>query len=293
MNRADQTKKLLKEIILCAFGRFLFAVSVNTIITPLNLYSVGFTGLAQLLRTFCITVLGIQAPSGMDLTGVFFYLLSIPTFFLAWFGVSKPFFWKTMFVTTISSIFMILVPVPDAPILDDVLTLCIIGGVLAGGGAGLALRAGGSGGGQDVIGVYLARKYPNMSVGIVSFIISLFIYCCCLVYFDLHTLIYSFIYSTIISMSLDKVHYQNIKVLVEIDTCRSDLREKLAYALNRNVMMNAETGDGEQQYYHLKVVITKQEEKRLISLVHGMDPDAFLVMGEDVLVSGQFTKPIS
>ena len=94
-------------------------------------------------------------------------------------------------------------------------------------------------------------------------------------------------------MSLDKVHYQNIKVLVEIDTCRSDLREKLAYALNRNVMMNAETGDGEQQYYHLKVVITKQEEKRLISLVHGMDPDAFLVMGEDVLVSGQFTKPIS
>lgn len=293
MERAYQRKKLIKELILCAFGRFLFAVSVNMIITPLALYSVGFTGLAQLIRTFCLNVLGIQAPPGLDLTGIFFYILSVPTFFLAWFGVGKAFFWKTMFVTTISSFFMMIVPVPEVPILDDVLTLCIVGGILGGAGAGLALRAGGSGGGQDVLGVYLARKYPNMSVGIVSFSISLFIYACCIIYFDLHTLIYSFIYSTITSMSLDKVHYQNIKVLVEIDTSRPELRERLAYSLNRNVMMNAEIGDGDVQYYHLKVVITKSEEKKLIALVHEMDPDAFLVMGEDVLVSGQFTKPVS
>jgi len=292
MDRANQTRKLIKEIVLCAFGRFLFAVSVNIFITPLDLYSVGFTGLAQLLRTFCVNVLGIQAPAGMDLTGILFYLLSIPTFFLAWFCIGKAFFWKTLFVTTISSFFMIIVPIPDAPILDDVLTMCIVGGILAGSGAGLALRAGGSGGGQDVIGVYLARKYPNMSVGICSFAISLFIYACCIIYFDLRTLIYSFIYSTITSMSVDKVHYQNIKVLVEIDTTCPELRNRLAYFLNRNVMMNVEVGDKDVQYYHLKVVITKLEEKKLISLVRETDPNAFLVMGEDVLVSGQFTKPI-
>ena len=292
MDRMNQTKKLAKEVFLCAFGRFLFAVSVNLIITPLNLYSVGFTGLAQLLRTFCVSVLGIQAPSGMDLTGVFFYLLSVPSFFLAWSSMGKVFFWKTVFITTISSLFMLIIPIPEAPLLDDPLTLCIIGGILAGGGAGLTLRAGGSGGGQDVIAIYLARKYPNMSVGIVSFAISLFIYACCIIYFDFRTLIYSFIYSTMTSMSVDKVHYQNIKVLVEIDTSLPDLQERLASVLNRHVMMHSQIGDSGEQYYHLRVVITKLEEKRLLSLVRSADPDAFLVMGEDVLVSGQFTKPI-
>ena len=54
-----RTRKLgvIWDMLLCVVGRLLFAVSVNVLIAPLNLYSVGFTGIAQLLRTFCLRVL--------------------------------------------------------------------------------------------------------------------------------------------------------------------------------------------------------------------------------------------
>lgn len=280
------------EIILCILGRLLFAVSVNVMITPLHLYSVGFSGIAQLIRSFCLSVLHLKTIPGLDLTGIIFCILNIPVLFLAWFGIGKMFFKKTLFITVVSSFFMTVIPVPSVPFMDDTLTVCIIGGMTAGFGAGLALRAGGSGGGQDVIGVYLAKKYPNMSVGIVSIVVSVIVYMACLIYFDVQVLIYSFIYSTITSITLDKVHYQNIKIRVEIDTSVQDMRSLLCTHLNRNVMCIAETGDGERPYNRLMVVITKAEQRKLLRLVHSMDSDAFIIMDEHVSVVGRFSKPI-
>ena len=83
----------------------------------------------------------------------------------------------------ISSFFMAVIPVPAATLLEDTLTVCIVGGVMAGVGAGIALTAGGSGGGQDVLGVYLSKKHPNMSVGVVSILISILVYGACFIYF--------------------------------------------------------------------------------------------------------------
>lgn len=284
--------QLVWEIVLCIVGRFLFAVSVNVMITPLHLYSVGFSGIAQLLRSFCLSVLHFRTLPGVDLTGIIFCILNIPVLFLAWFGIGKMFFKKTLFITVISSFFMTVIPVPSAPIMDDTLTVCIIGGITAGFGAGLALRAGGSGGGQDVVGVYLAKKYPNMSVGIVSIVVSMIVYLACLIYFNVQVLIYSFIYSTITSITLDKVHYQNIKIRVEIDTSVQDMRNFLCAHLNRNVMRIDEVGDGERCYSRVVVVITKAEQRKMLRLVRSLDPDAFIVMDEHVSVVGQFSKPI-
>ena len=281
------------EVFLCVVGRFMFSFSVNVLITPLNLYSVGFTGIAQLLRTFCISVLHVQTPAGLDLTGIIFWLLNIPVLILAWFGIGRRFFCKTLFIIVISSLFMTLLPVPAEPLLDDTLTMCILGGVIAGLGAGLALSAGGSGGGQDVIGVYLSKKNPNMSVGIVSIAISLLVYAACLIYFDVQVLVYSLIYSTITSISLDKVHYQNIKIRVEIETGNPEMRERLSRELNRNVMAVEESGGDSAAHYRLELVITKTEKRAMLRAVHAIDPEAFIIMDENIQVNGRFAKPIA
>lgn len=281
------------EVFLCVLGRFLFSFSVNVLIAPLNLYSVGFTGIAQLLRTFCISVLHIQTPAGVDLTGIIFWLLNIPVLILAWFGIGRRFFCKTLFIIVVSSLFMTLLPVPTKPLLDDTLTVCILGGVIAGLGAGLALSAGGSGGGQDVIGVYLSKKNPNMSVGVVSIAISLLVYAACIIYFDLQVLVYSLIYSTVTSISLDRVHYQNIKIKVEIETGEPKLRELLSRELNRNVMAVEETGDDKAAHYRLELVITKTEKQAMLCAVHAIDPEAFVIMNENIQVNGRFEKPIA
>ena len=289
-----RTRKLgvIWDMLLCVVGRLLFAVSVNVLIAPLNLYSVGFTGIAQLLRTFCLRVLQIQPPAGLDLTGIIFCLLNIPVLFLAWFGIGRRFFWRTLFITVISSFYMAVIPVPTAPLLEDTLTVCIVGGVMAGVGAGIALTAGGSGGGQDVLGVYLSKKHPNMSVGVVSILISILVYGACFIYFDLKVLIYSFIYSTITSLMLDRVYYQNIKLLVEIETENPDLCVRLARGLNRHVTQLSARSDDGHACFRLTTVITKAERSTLLELTRGMDRQAFVVFSDRIHVSGHFVKPI-
>lgn len=53
-------------------------------------------------------------------------------------------------------------PVPSGPIIEDPLTACILGGIIAGFGSGLTLRNGGSAGGTDILGMYFAKKYPDV-----------------------------------------------------------------------------------------------------------------------------------
>ena len=76
-------------------------------------------------------------------------------------------------------------PVPSGPIIEDPLTACILGGIIAGFGSGLTLRNGGSAGGTDILGMYFAKKYPDFSVGKIQNIISAGVYCYCLFRYDI------------------------------------------------------------------------------------------------------------
>ena len=69
--------------------------------------------------------------------------------------------------------------VPTTPLVDDILTNCIIGGIVTGFGIGLTLRCSGSGGGLDILGVYFTKKLPHFSVGKLSLGINLIIYMIC------------------------------------------------------------------------------------------------------------------
>jgi uncharacterized membrane-anchored protein YitT (DUF2179 family) len=64
-----------------------------------------------------------------------------------------------------ASAFLAIIPVPAVPIVDDRILASVVGGLGSGVGAGLVLRAGSSQGGQDVIGVCLAKTHPNFKVG--------------------------------------------------------------------------------------------------------------------------------
>ena len=99
-----------------------------------------------------------------------------------------------MYSVLTQTAFFSLIAIPSVPILSDRLTACIIGGLLAGAGVGLTLRAGGSGGGNDIIGLYMAKKYESFSVGRMTLIINGIIYLICAMLFELPTALYSIIY---------------------------------------------------------------------------------------------------
>lgn len=51
----------------------------------------------------------------------------------------------------------------------------------------MTLLSGGCGGGEEILGVYLVKKNPFFSVGKLSILINVFVYGCCLVFFDIET----------------------------------------------------------------------------------------------------------
>jgi len=216
-------KSLIKEFLYCIGGGVGYAFILNTLIQPFHFVSGSITGIAQLL-TFALQSVGI-VPKSVNLTGIFLLLVNIPLLILARSLSSKLFIYKTIATSICSSIAYTLIPVPPVSPIEDPLTACLIAGIIGGIASGLTLRGGGSGGGLDIIGLYLSHRNPKFSVGKVAIGVSLFVYIAAFFRFDFNITIYSIIFTVISSAVVDRVHYQNIKVAAWIVTANEDQGE--------------------------------------------------------------------
>ena len=100
----ENKKRGMEQMLYTVLGGFLFAFGVNLIIMPMNLYNGGFMGVAQLLRTFVVSVLHIDLGS-FDLAGIIYYMINIPLMYLAWKNIGKGFFVRTIISVTLQSVF--------------------------------------------------------------------------------------------------------------------------------------------------------------------------------------------
>ena len=271
-------------------GSLLFALGVNLIIMPLNLYNGGFMGVAQLIRTFVVSVLHVDA-GNIDLAGIIFYILNVPLFYLAWKGIGKSFCIRTVIAATMESVLLTVIPIPTEPIVSDMLTACIIGGLVAGVGTGLILRGGSSGGGQDIVGILCAKKYPGFSVGKIGIIMNIGVYGICMMLFDIEIVIYSLIYATVTSLAIDKIHIQNINMSVMIFTKKIGIAKAIMEETGRGVTNWEGTGAYTNENTEiLYVVISKYEVNQIKRIVQKIDPKAFMIFTEGTAVTGNFEK---
>ncbi len=293
MGKTETTskKELMIQMVYAIGGSLLFAVGVNLIIVPLGLYNGGFMGIAQLMRTAVVDFMHIPVPAGLDLAGIIYFFLNIPLFYMGLRIMGKEFAVKTLITVAVQSLWLVLIPIPSAPIIEDYLTACIIGGLVAGFGVGLVLRGRSSGGGQDIIGVCCSKKYPNVSVGKINIIMNVFVYVICLFLFNIEIVAYSFIYTTVLSMAIDRVHIQNINMSVMIFTKKEGISQAILDQTGRGVT----NWDGEGAYtrktsYILFVLISKYEVAQIKEIVHSIDPNAFMIFTEGCSVDGNFEK---
>ena len=72
----------LEDVVKVLIGSLLFCYSVNVFIVPNNLYTGGVLGIAQLIRSVFIDVLKFNIT--YDFSGILYYLINIPLFFIAY-----------------------------------------------------------------------------------------------------------------------------------------------------------------------------------------------------------------
>lgn len=283
----------IKKYAAVLLSSFVFACSICYFITPLNLYSGGTLGVAQIIRTLINDWTGGKIPAETDIAGIVNFLLNIPLFILAFRTVSKNFFVKTLLFVILQAVFMTFIKIPTEPIVEDPLTNCIIGGIIGGVALGFTLRSSACGGGFDIIGVYMLQKLDTFSVGRIGIVVNGIIYLICAVLFDISTAIYSIIYIAIFMVSVDKVHYQNINVTCLIITRADDIRKEIMESLGRGVTCwKGRGGYTGRDTDVLVTVVNKYEEPEVKQIVKSRDPDAFVIFFEGIHVTGNFERRI-
>ena len=249
-------------------------------------------GFCQVFRTVLADYLNIEFHS-FDIAGVIYYIINIPLFVVAFARLGRKFFVKTLVTVTSMTVFLSLIPVTQ--VVRDTMASCMVGGIIAGCGIGVALRMGSCSGGMDVVALLLARWKRDFSVGKVGLMVNLLLYTICIFLFDMEIAVYSVIFAAVYSLAMDKVHTQNINVEANIITKAdtTELEQAVFEEIGRGITKwQAQGAYTHEQSHILYVTLSKYEVSSLKTVVHKYDPHAFIVVNEGVSVDGNFLKKL-
>ena len=267
----------------------MFCFAVNFFVVPNNLYTGGVLGLAQILRSILIDAFRLNIK--FDFSGIIYYLINIPLFILAYKSIGKTFFFRTLFAVSVQAV--MLSTFPTKLLVDDVLTNAVVGGLLAGVGVGIILSSGASTGGTDIIGLVLAKKNNNYSVGKLGLFVNFIIYSIAGFMYGLETMIYSIIYSAADSLMIDRMHEQNICSTAFI-FCKKNpkvINDFIKNDLNRDfTYWHAKGGYDDSRTYIIYTALTKYELIKLERKLKELDIQTFIVKSEGIGIKGEFKK---
>ncbi len=274
---------LIKQYVLLVTGSILFPVGVTLFIVPWKLNTGGLIGIAQIISYSLV--------GGPSLSGLINVVLNIPLFILAWKALRKSFVLKTLISLLIQSTLLSLLPVPENPLLPDVLSNVIFGAVIAGAGCGLCLQSAGCAGGLDILGVYFAYKKPGYSVGKISYIVNAFVELAAIFIFGISNALYSVLFIMLMYFVTDKVHLQNICMFSIIITSEPEVKQHLLHDLGRGVTewkgKGAYTGSDKEV---LLCIINRYEVKAVRRIVRRYDPKAFFLLCHGKAELGNFER---
>ena len=278
-----------KDLFKAVLGSLIFCLAINFFVVPNHLYTGGILGLSQLIRSIAIDVFKIQ--SSFDFSGVIYYLINIPLFFIAYKHLGKTFFFRTLFAVTIQAIMLSVIP--NKLIVSDTLTNVFVGGLIGGIGVGMILSSGASTGGTDIIGLVLAKKNNHFSVGKLGLTINLFIYSIAGIKYGLPIMIYSILYSAVDNLMVDKMHEQNICSTAFIfckenpkvinDFIKNDLHRDFTY-------WHAKGGYDDSRTYIIYTALTKYELIKLERNMKKFNIQTFMIKSEGIGIKGEFEK---
>lgn len=282
----------LSELIQNFIGLFIFCIGINLFVEPNHLYSGGILGLAQLIN-YTINNL---CHTSFYLTSIFYFLINVPLLITAYFKISKSFCARTIFTVGLQTIILDLIPIPENPLVTDLLTNVLIGGTLVGIGVAHILSSTGSTGGTDIIGIILTTKNPHFSVGRFALIFNAIIFGISGIIHGISVMIYSIMYSIIENISIDKLHDQNISCCATVFT-KKEPKEIIQFIKN-DLNRGATCWEGRGIYDNSKtyityIVLSRYELHKLEKYINKKKGEVFLVKNDYLGVDGNFDKRLS
>lgn len=290
----DDKSRFVKQLVFIAIGNFIFSWTMNVLVTPFNIYCSGAMGVAQLIELLLKT-LHVPAIPGLGWLGVIYWGISVPAFVYGMVVLGKKFLAKTVFSITSLSLFLSIIPVAEAPIIENKIMGCIAAAVVGGFALGYGTFSSGAGAGaSDCIGMVLAQKKPGFSIGLMNMIVNVCVYGICAFIYGIEGAAFSIFYAAILAWAMDKTHMQNHYIEITVYSKIPVLATELTMKINRGVT----SWYGEGAYTKtptniLKTIVTKKESDDIIRVIYELDPEAFISVHEIGKVHGLFDKRLS
>jgi len=281
----QQVKATAIDLLCIIAGNIICAAALNIFIVPNQVALAGISGIAVIINYLFPFI-----PFGAANLGLNFPLIILAFVILGWKFVSK----TVIAVIGFSVISDLFTSVVAYTYTDDRLLATLLGGAVMGLGSALVLARGGSGGGTEVIGWLVRRRWPHISLGKVIFVISsAVIVAGAFAFGDIGSALYAAIMTYIITRVIDGVLYgiNNGKVLYIFSGKTEEIAQAVIEELGRSASILPAKGafSGEQQEM-LMCVVRRNEMSNLRRIVKEHDPKSFMVIAEAQEVYGMGWK---
>jgi uncharacterized membrane-anchored protein YitT (DUF2179 family) len=206
-------KQNIKNAIFVIAGCLLSAIGVNMFLVSAELFSGGMSGIAILIQY------ALKIPAGYTVL-----IANIPLLALSYRKLNKRFTIYSIIGTVSLSLFLLLTKNLNSIVtVHDTLLFCVYGGVLTGVGAGIAYSNHGSEGGMNIVVMLLKKKYDNLDVGQLGFIVNCVIVFCGMLLNGIAVALYTLMSMYIAAFVTDKmIHGLSRKKVLLIITDKED-----------------------------------------------------------------------
>ncbi len=273
-----------KRLMLILLASVIMSINIKSFVEAGGLFPGGFNGLTLLLQRSADQFFGLSLPFSL----INFLLNAVPAF-ICYRTIGKRFTIYSCIVILLSSILTDLIP--TVPLTNDMLLICIFGGIINGLSVGLCLMGRATSGGTDFIAISLSERY-NFDAFHYIFAGNVVLLLIAGILFGWDKALYSIIFqfaSTQIVRMLNR-RYQQTTLFI-ISDVPDEVFEKISEATHHSATLFHGTGlyNGQPRTM-LYSVISSDQVKSVTRQIHQTDPRAFINIVKTDQVSGNFYK---
>lgn len=279
-------KQEVKNVLWIIVGCLIYVIGLNLFLVPINLYTTGLMGFAQILATMVEMVFHSK-----NFTGEIYFLLNIPIITLGWFKVGKKFTLRTFLAVILISVFQIIIP-NDITLVTDPLLATITSGVFIGTGIGITLKNGSSTGGTDIIALYISL-FKGKSFGLYNLLLNIIVIAgALLVTQDVTICILMIVSLYTIGVVIDRIHNSNEKVTLFIMSSKAEVvtKEIIDKTARGATILDSRGGLTGRENNTIIVTIDKGQMYQALTAVNEADEKAFINVMPVENVVGLFTN---
>ncbi len=276
MRRLLERRPVIVDYLELVVGAIIQGIGLRLFMVPADLASGGVTGIAQLINHYVPWPIGLMVFAG-----------NVPLFLVGWrFLGGRRFALRTALAVIVYSAVVDALPrlgfLPAKGITDDILLNSLYGAVVCGVGYGLVYRGGGTSGGSDILARIL-NHYRAMPMTQSYLIVDSAVILGAGFVFGWKPALYAIITLYVSGIVSETVleGTGTVRTALIVSTEARRISERVLEEMERGVTImqgrGAYTGEERPVIY---CVITRSEVTQLKAIVQGLDPQAFIVIGQ-------------